>query len=96
VSTQTSYSKEIRNGSLSVDLNDLRQTLSPTGVTSEAATGRGQDANGNGNVTENGHGGSLLEDAVEVDNFAVAAVDEARQEQSPDSNPSTDSQVLES
>lgn len=94
MSTQTSYSKEIRNGSRSLDLNQLPQDVPPSVVTSEAANGRSQDANGNGNITENGHGGSLLEEGVEVENSAV--VDEPRQEKSPDSNPSTDSQVLES
>lgn len=98
VSTQTSYSKEIRNGnrSSSLDLNDSRPNPPPSVLASEAANGKGQDANGNGNgsLTENGHGGSELEDGVEVDNPAV--VGEPREEQSPDPNVSTDVQVLES
>ena len=100
VSTQTSYSKEIRNGNRisSLDLNDLRQNPPPSVMASEAANGKGQDANangnGNGNHTENGHGGSELEDGIEVDNPAVD--DEPREEPTPDSYVSTDDQVVES
>jgi hypothetical protein len=102
VSTQTSYSKEIRNGNRisSLDLNDLLQYPPPSVVASEAANGKGQDANanangnGNGIHTENGHGASQLEDGVEVDNPAVD--DEPREEPTPDSYVSTDVEVLES
>ncbi|KAG0632021.1 hypothetical protein M758_1G298600 [Ceratodon purpureus] len=97
VSTQTSYSKEIRNGThrTSSDLNDLRQTPPPSVATSEATNGKAQDAsaNGNGNLTENGHG-SELEDGVEVDTPAVD--DEPREEPTFDSNVSTDVQASES
>lgn len=96
VSTQTSYSKDIRNGSRSLDLNDLRQNVvPPSGTASESAHATGQDENGNGNITENGHGGSLTEDGVEVKN--TAAVGEPREEETPsESNPSPGSQELES
>lgn len=97
VSTQTSYSKDIRNGSRSLDLNDLRHSVVPPSETAtESAHATGQDENGNGNITENGHEGSLPEDGVEVDNTA-AVVGEPREEETPsESNPSPGSQELES
>ena len=98
MSTQTSYSKEIRNGNRrsSFDLNDLRQNPPPSVVASESFNGKGQDANGygNGNPPENGHGGSELEDGVEVDSPAVD--DEPREELTPDLNVSAGVLVSES
>lgn len=97
VSTQTSYSKDIRNGSRSLDLNDLRHSVVPPSETAtESAHATGQDENGNGNITENGHEGSLTEDGVEVD-YTAAVVGEPREEETPaESNPSPGSQELES
>lgn len=95
VSTQTSYSKDIRNGNRTSSLDHivLRHKPTPLGVTSDVAKESGEDTNGNGNGTENGGQGTLLEDSVQDHS---AGVDEPQEPEISDPNLSTGNQVPES